>query len=68
MLLASTPCMFCTVSGRKSPDYKYFSRTGANFHFRLNLHKIKGASENRRLFDRKIRLLELDDFGDSNAN
>ena len=29
---------------------------------------IKGASENRRLFDRKIRLLELDDFGDSNAN
>ena len=29
---------------------------------------LKGASENRRLFDRKIRLLELDDFGDSNAN
>ena len=29
---------------------------------------VKGASENRRLFDRKIRLLELDDFGDSNAN
>ena len=29
---------------------------------------LKGVSENRRLFDRKIRLLELDDFGDSNAN
>ena len=29
---------------------------------------LKGASENRRLFDRKKRLLELDDFGDSNAN
>ena len=38
------------------------------FSHPVHLNDIKGASENRRLFDRKIRLLELDDFGDSNAN